>query len=109
MIRTIRVRVSRGDHQFVATGLDLPAGTQASTLDQLTENIREVIGLHLEGEDLESLWFTAIPVILAARELEAISGCRACASCQSPKEYGFCECSVFSRRPNAEAMSQFAG
>lgn len=53
--RTIQVRISRGEQQFVAECLDLPVVTQARTLDELTENIGEVIGLHLEGEDM-ALW-----------------------------------------------------
>ena len=54
MKRTIQVRISRGDRQFVAECLDLPVVTQAATLDELAANIREAIGLHLEGEDLAS-------------------------------------------------------
>ena len=51
MKRTIQVRISKGERQFVAECLDLPVVTQAETLDQLTANIREAISLHLEGED----------------------------------------------------------
>jgi predicted RNase H-like HicB family nuclease len=54
MKRTIQVRISRGDHQFVAECLDLPVVTQAPTLDELAVNIREAIGLHLEGEPSEA-------------------------------------------------------
>jgi hypothetical protein len=46
MKRTIQVRISRGDRQFVAECLDLPVVTQAVTLDELAFNIREAIGLH---------------------------------------------------------------
>ena len=52
MQRTIQVRISRADRQFVAECLDLPAVTQAATLDELASNIREAIGRHLEGEDV---------------------------------------------------------
>jgi predicted RNase H-like HicB family nuclease len=55
MRRTIQVRISRGDHQYVAGCLDLPVVTQTATLDELAANIREAIGLHLEGEDLAAL------------------------------------------------------
>jgi predicted RNase H-like HicB family nuclease len=71
--RTIQVRISRGEHQFVAECLDLPVVTQASTLDELTENIREAIGLHLEGEDLAALGLATNPTILATLELEAVA------------------------------------
>ena len=47
--------------------------TQATTLDELATNIREAIGLHLEGVDLTVLGFSANPTILAAMELEAVA------------------------------------
>ena len=62
MKRTIQVRITRGDRQFVAECLDLPVVTQAPTLDELAHNIREAIGLHLEGEDLSELGFLADPI-----------------------------------------------
>ena len=70
---TIQVRISRGDRQFVAECLDLPVVTQAPTLDQLAANIREAIGLHLEGEDLAALGFSDNPTILATMELEVVA------------------------------------
>lgn len=73
MKRTIQVRISSGERQFVAECLDLPVVTQASTLDELAVNIREAIGLHLEGEDLSELGFCANPTILATMELEAVA------------------------------------
>jgi predicted RNase H-like HicB family nuclease len=73
MKRTIQVRISRGEPQFVAECLDLPVVTQAATLDELTENIREAIGLHLDGEDLAALGLAANPTILAALELDAVA------------------------------------
>ena len=73
MKKTIQVRISRGEHHFVAECLDLPVVTQALTLDKLTENIREAIGLHLEGEDLAALGLAANPTILATMELEAVA------------------------------------
>lgn len=73
MKRTIQVRISRGDHQFVAECLDRPVVTQAPTLDELTDNIREAIGLNLEGEDLAALGPATNPTILATLELEAVA------------------------------------
>ena len=73
MKRTIQVRISRGDHQFVAECFDLPIVTQAHTLDELTENIREAIGLHLQGEDLNALGLAPNPTILATMELDAVA------------------------------------
>ena len=73
MKRTIQVRISRGEHQFVAECLDFPVVTQAPTLDELTENIREAIGLHLEGEDFAALGLSTNPTILATLELDAVA------------------------------------
>ena len=58
---------------FVAECLDLPVVTQAPTLDELAANIREAIGLHLEGEDLDALGFASNPTVLATMELEAVA------------------------------------
>jgi predicted RNase H-like HicB family nuclease len=73
MKRTIQVRITKGERQFVAECLDLPVVTQAATLDELAFNIREAIGLHIEGEDLSELGFSADPTILATMELEAVA------------------------------------
>jgi len=42
-------------------------------LDELAFNIREAIGLHLEGEVLSDLGFSSDPTILATMELEAVA------------------------------------
>ena len=73
MKRTIQVRITKGELQFVAECLDLPVVTQAATLDELASNIREAISLHLEGEDLLELGFSNNPTILATMELEAVA------------------------------------
>jgi len=41
MKRIIHVRVLCGDKYFVAECFDLPVVTQALTLDELTENVKE--------------------------------------------------------------------
>jgi predicted RNase H-like HicB family nuclease len=69
--RIIQVRIFRGDRYYVAECLDLPVTTQALTLDELAVNIREAIGLHLEGEDLAALGLAPNPTILASLELDA--------------------------------------
>ncbi len=74
MKRTIQVRISDGDRQFVAECLDLPVVTQAATLDELARNIREAIALHLEGEDPGRLGFYSNPAILATMELGRAAG-----------------------------------
>ena len=73
MKRTIQVRITKGEHQFVAECLDLPVVTQAASLDDLAVNIREAISLHLEDEDLAEPGFAAGPTILATMELQAVA------------------------------------
>ena len=52
MKHIIQFRISKGeDGYYVAEGLDIPAVTQAKTLDKLAKNIQEVTALCLEGED----------------------------------------------------------
>ena len=73
MKRTIQVRAFRGDSQYVAECLDLPVVTQAPTLDELAENIREAVGLQLEGEDLTELGIASDPTIVVMFELQAVA------------------------------------
>ncbi|MBS7634069.1 type II toxin-antitoxin system HicB family antitoxin [Candidatus Bathyarchaeota archaeon] len=55
MRKIIQVRVYMGDKYYVAECLDLPVVTRWKTLDEVVENIKEAIELHLEGEDLGEL------------------------------------------------------
>ena len=70
MKRIIQVRVSRGDKYFVAECFDLPVVTQAATLDELMANVREAIGLQLEGENPADFGLSPDASILASFELE---------------------------------------
>ncbi len=55
MKKIIQVHIYRGDAYYVAECIDLPVVTQGRTLDELADNLREAIALHLEGEDLSAL------------------------------------------------------
>jgi predicted RNase H-like HicB family nuclease len=57
----------------VAECLDLSVVTQGDTLDEVTANIREAIGLHLEGENLAELGLAGNPAVVAVMELGAVS------------------------------------
>lgn len=57
----MHVRIFHGEKQYVAECLDLPVVTQAPTLDELAANIKEAIGLHLEGENLAELGWKPPP------------------------------------------------
>jgi len=53
MKRIIQVKIYKGEKYYVAECFDLPVVTQGKTLDEVVENVREAISLHLEGENLE--------------------------------------------------------
>jgi len=69
--RTIRVRILPGEKQYVAECFNLPVVTESPTLEELAANIREAIGLHLEGQDPAELGPASNPAILATPELDA--------------------------------------
>ena len=73
MRRTIQVRIFRGEEKYVAECLDFSVVTQGDTLDEVTANIREAIGLHLEGENLAELGLVENPVVVAVMELDAVA------------------------------------
>ena len=70
MKRIIQFRIYKGEKYYVAECVDLPIVTQGKTLDEVVENIREAISLHLEGEDLEELEISPDFSVLVNLELE---------------------------------------
>lgn len=70
MKKIIQAHIYKSDSYFVAECTDLSIVTQGKTLDELTENLREAIELHLEGEDLADFDLDKEPSILASFELE---------------------------------------
>lgn len=48
---TVTARISRSEGYFVASFVEIAAVTQAKTFDQLVENLREVVRLHLDDEN----------------------------------------------------------
>ena len=60
----------QGEKYYIAECVDLPIVTQGKTLDEVVENIREAISLHLEGEDLEELEISPDFSVLVNLELE---------------------------------------
>jgi predicted RNase H-like HicB family nuclease len=69
MRRAIQVRIFRGEEKYVAECLNLSVVTQGDTLDEVTANVREAIGLHLEGENLAELGLAENPAVVAVMEL----------------------------------------
>lgn len=75
--KIIQVHIFKGDNCFVAECVDLPIVTQGATLDELAENVREAIALHLEGENLADFGLAEEPSILASVELEPLAHAQA--------------------------------
>lgn len=73
MKRIIQVHIHKGDKYYIAECLDLPVVTQAEPLDELAENIKEPIALHLEDEDLADFGLAPAPSILASFEVETLT------------------------------------
>ena len=70
MRKVIQAHIYKGEKYYVAECLDLPVVTQGETLDEVTENLREAIALHLKGEDLAEFDLEQEPTVLASFELE---------------------------------------
>ena len=64
---TIKAAIRPGDESgYVAACIELPVVTQGSTLDEVTQNLKEAVTLHLSGESLTE----SNPVIVLTMELE---------------------------------------
>jgi len=72
MKRIIQVKIYKGEKFYVAECVDLPVVTQGKTLDEVVENMREAIDLHLEGESLEEWDISPDFSVLANFELEPV-------------------------------------
>lgn len=71
MQRTIQAIIRPGEQSgYVAECPALNAVTGGATLDLVALNLREVIALALEGEDLKELGLAPSPVIVVTFELE---------------------------------------
>ena len=69
--RTIRAVIRSGDESgYVAECLEIPVVTQGSTLDEAVQNLKEAIGLHLDGEDLADLGLAPDPTVIITMEME---------------------------------------
>ncbi len=73
MKKIIQVHIHKGEKYYIAECLDLPVVTQAETLDELADNLKEALELHLEDEDLSTFDLAPNPSILASFELEPLT------------------------------------
>jgi predicted RNase H-like HicB family nuclease len=60
---TVHAVVTRGHGWYVAECLEIAVVTQARTLDELVENVREAVSLHLSGEQEKATGVVAEPRI----------------------------------------------
>lgn len=69
---TVKAVVRPGEKLgWVARCVELPVATQGTTLDEVARNLREAVGLHLEGEDPGTFGLVPEPCLLLALELPA--------------------------------------
>ncbi len=53
MKKIIQVKIFKGEKYYIAECLDLPVVTRGKILEEVMENVKEAISLHIEGEDLK--------------------------------------------------------
>jgi len=71
MKKIIQFHIYKSDTHYVAEGVDLPVVTQGKTLDELAQNLKEAVSLHLEGERFSDFNLEENPSILANFEIES--------------------------------------
>lgn len=73
MQRTIKASVYPGESGYVAECAGLAVVTQGRTLDETIANLREAVGLYLEGENLAELDFEPNPTLIVTFEVEPLA------------------------------------
>ncbi len=68
---TIKALVRPGEQSgYVAECVEISVVTQGETLDEVTQNLKEAVELHLDGEDLAEMGLAPNPTIVLTMELE---------------------------------------
>jgi predicted RNase H-like HicB family nuclease len=70
---TIKAFIRRGKKYYIAECLEIAVVTQGRTLDETVENLKEAVGLHLEGEDLKDLGLAPNPTLIVTMEVEPMA------------------------------------
>ena len=73
MRRTIKAVITRGEKYWVAECLKVGVVTQGETLDETLANLREAVGLFLDGEDPAEYDLVPHPTLLITLEAEPIT------------------------------------
>ena len=67
---TIKAVIREGDESgYVAECVEIPVVTQGHTLDEVTQNLREAVALHLADEDLAALGLAPNPTVIVTMEI----------------------------------------
>lgn len=72
MQRTIQAFIRRGSSQFVGECHGINVVTQGKSIDETVQNLREAVGLFLEGEDPAEFGLAQNPVLLISFEAEPL-------------------------------------
>ena len=70
---TIHAVALRNGDWYVAECLEIAVVTQGRTLDELVDNLREAVDLHLDGEDASAFGLVPAPRLAVTYELAASS------------------------------------
>ncbi len=70
---TIKAFIRRGKEHYIAECLEIAVVTQGKTLDETVENLKEAVGLHLEGENLRDLGLAPNPTLIVTMEVEPMA------------------------------------
>lgn len=69
--KNIKAVITSGDENgYVAECLEIPVVTQGKTLDEVTNNLKEVVELFLDGEDPKEFGLDDKPNLVVTFELE---------------------------------------
>ena len=70
--KTIKAVIYPGDESgYVAECFEIAVVTQGQTLDETIANLREAVGLHFRGENMEELGFVPEPALVVTYETDA--------------------------------------
>jgi predicted RNase H-like HicB family nuclease len=70
MRRSIEAHIDQGETGYVAECVDVPVVTQGRTIQEAMEDLREAVGLFIEGEDLGQYGLAPDPSLLVTVEIK---------------------------------------
>jgi predicted RNase H-like HicB family nuclease len=70
MTKTIKVIVRHDGEYYTAEGIELDIFTQGTTLDEVVDNIKKAVAVHLEDENPAEFGLAPEPSILVMLEVD---------------------------------------